>query len=303
VTVRHVSTVGGEEDSGISSSSSVTSHSSRGCATTAATEAEAAAAAGSLPPPQKLKKKKKTVFVIRHGESKWNEAQAAKHVGHMLKQFDHELDTVGITQARDFNAKWKAMAVEAGLLLPLPPDEVKKAEVVEGGEAAGAGAVAAATSTTPSTTASSSQDGDQPQQQQQLVEFLSAGAIYASPLTRATQTALLTCQDHPFFVGAETETTTGTTSTSATAATATISNPETEEGKKKRGGGGALKLVRAVREVKSTPMGSLDTVGERKGGEIKKHVEACLSADGGATLEVEKVVAPEVIHRDATDHW
>jgi len=32
-----------------------------------------------------------------------------------------------------------------------------------------------------------------------LAEFLGAGAIYASPLTRATETALLACEGHPYF--------------------------------------------------------------------------------------------------------
>jgi len=43
---------------------------------------------------------KQTLFVIRHGESKWNEAQEHHDVGAMLRSVDHELDAVGIEQVR-----------------------------------------------------------------------------------------------------------------------------------------------------------------------------------------------------------
>lgn len=47
-----------------------------------------------------------TFFVIRHGESKWNEAMAEKAVGAMCDT-DHELNIVGINQAIEFNKRWK----------------------------------------------------------------------------------------------------------------------------------------------------------------------------------------------------
>ena len=94
-----------------------------------------------------------------------------------------------------------------------------------------------------------------------LQEFLAAGAIYASPLTRATQTALLTCQEHPFFVH-----------------------------------GGSLVLLRPNREVKTTPMGSLDTVGQYSGENIPLHVSKCLEKDGSGLegMDIAKVMAPPV---------
>ena len=34
---------------------------------------------------------KKTIFLVRHGESLWNEAQERKNLTGMVKQYDHEL--------------------------------------------------------------------------------------------------------------------------------------------------------------------------------------------------------------------
>jgi len=46
-----------------------------------------------------------TFFVIRHGESKWNEAMAEKDVGAMVAN-DHELNIIGINQAKSLNKSW-----------------------------------------------------------------------------------------------------------------------------------------------------------------------------------------------------
>ena len=136
----------------------------------------------------------------------------------MVKQYDHELNTTGISQARTFNETWHQAS------------------------------------------------DDEPR----LQEFLAAGAIYASPLTRATQTALLTCQDHPFFAK-----------------------------------GGPLVLLRQNREVKTTPMGSLDTVGQYSGDDIPGHVAMCLEKDGASLegLDVPKVMAPSIDTYDSVGAW
>ena len=34
---------------------------------------------------------RKTLFLVRHGESLWNEAQGHKNLSGMMKQYDHEL--------------------------------------------------------------------------------------------------------------------------------------------------------------------------------------------------------------------
>jgi hypothetical protein len=56
---------------------------------------EAAGGEKGAPPPRKQR-----VFVIRHGESKWNDAQDKHDLKGMLKQVDHELDATGIDQVR-----------------------------------------------------------------------------------------------------------------------------------------------------------------------------------------------------------
>eukprot|EP01007_Sphenomonas_quadrangularis_P001557 NODE_254_length_1729_cov_174.263095_g190_i0.p1 GENE.NODE_254_length_1729_cov_174.263095_g190_i0~~NODE_254_length_1729_cov_174.263095_g190_i0.p1 ORF type:complete len:429 (+),score=68.70 NODE_254_length_1729_cov_174.263095_g190_i0:31-1317(+) len=48
---------------------------------------------------------RKTVFVIRHGESKWNAAQQQMNYVEMLGDFDHPLNIEGIQQASALNKK------------------------------------------------------------------------------------------------------------------------------------------------------------------------------------------------------
>jgi len=52
-----------------------------------------------------------TFFIIRHGESKWNEAMNDKAVGAMIDT-DHALNIVGINQAVEFNKRWKCCKPE-----------------------------------------------------------------------------------------------------------------------------------------------------------------------------------------------
>ena len=53
------------------------------------------------PPP-----KRKTFFLIRHGQSKWNEAQSKINIPGMLDR-DHPLTELGIQQAMDLNKRWR----------------------------------------------------------------------------------------------------------------------------------------------------------------------------------------------------
>jgi hypothetical protein len=50
--------------------------------------------------------RRKTFFLIRHGQSKWNEAQAKMNIKGLL-DYDHALTEVGINQARDLNQRWR----------------------------------------------------------------------------------------------------------------------------------------------------------------------------------------------------
>lgn len=100
--------------------------------------------------------------------------------------------------------------------------------------------------------------------------FLSAKAIFASPLTRATQTALLTCEDHPLLRTAE-------RSESASHYNMT--------------------LLRQIREIKN--VGSFDTVGNYSGADIISHVKDVLSRDLGE--ERSGKVLPDALTIDVND--
>lgn len=52
-----------------------------------------------VPVPRLGKPRKKTVFFIRHGESKWNQAQSAHNIEDMVKEHDHGLSEEGKAQA------------------------------------------------------------------------------------------------------------------------------------------------------------------------------------------------------------
>lgn len=164
---------------------------------------------------------RKEIFVIRHGESKWNDSQAEKNIKGMVSQYDHELTSQGIDQAVSFNTRWKAEKERLG---------------------------------------------DSADPETDIQTFLSADAIFASPLTRATQTALLTCEDHPLLSG----------------------------------GGPGLTLMRNIREVKN--FGSFDTVGQHTGDGVRAHVEATLNTDLGVG-RTRKVMCPAIDYHDAVGPW
>ena len=170
---------------------------------------------------------KKEIFIIRHGESKWNQAQSGKDVGGLLKQFDHELTSLGVKQASLFNEKWKK-------------DQA--------------------------TAKNSSKDMDK-NKVEDVNTFLSATKIFSSPLTRAIETALVTCEGHPAL--------------------------------KKHG----LKLLRHLREKKN--IGSFDTVGQFSGDKIAPHVSKCLREDGKDmdAEKINKVTKVQIDPNDAKDEW
>jgi broad specificity phosphatase PhoE len=47
-----------------------------------------------------------TVFLVRHGESVWNEAQGHHNFVKMFKQVDHELNQEGLQQAEGLRLRW-----------------------------------------------------------------------------------------------------------------------------------------------------------------------------------------------------
>ncbi len=106
----------------------------------------------------------KEFFLVRHGESTWNEARNERDVVTLVSSVDHPLNWVGVQQAQALNRAWK----NARDRLAAPAD---------GGERTVADL------------------------ESLHRKFLAAERILASPLTRAVQTALLACQGHPALVG------------------------------------------------------------------------------------------------------
>eukprot|EP00597_Dinobryon_sp_UTEXLB2267_P005767 CAMPEP_0170062002 /NCGR_PEP_ID=MMETSP0019_2-20121128/3381_1 /TAXON_ID=98059 /ORGANISM="Dinobryon sp., Strain UTEXLB2267" /LENGTH=219 /DNA_ID=CAMNT_0010268019 /DNA_START=128 /DNA_END=784 /DNA_ORIENTATION=+ len=51
----------------------------------------------------------KTFFILRHGESKWNEAQSKINISGMLDR-DHALTEEGLKQAAELNLRWRHYA-------------------------------------------------------------------------------------------------------------------------------------------------------------------------------------------------
>lgn len=106
----------------------------------------------ATPPP-----KVKTFFIIRHGESKWNEGQAHHNIVEMLDH-DHSLTRKGIDQAASLNLRLK--------------EYLRQSEI-------------------------DSVDGTGNSDYTFISKLKKATRVYASPLTRAVQTALVATEGHP----------------------------------------------------------------------------------------------------------
>ena len=133
-----------------------------------------------------------TIFFIRHAESEWNRAKREKDLHGLMRQLNHPLSKAGIEQSFLFNTELRVQTER----------EETKDFVQATGEATAGG---------------------------RLAQFAAAAAVFASPLTRATQTCVLSLQGHPAL---------------------------------KRG----LTLLAAARETKN--FGGQDTVGDQVGGAI-----------------------------------
>ncbi|KAL1504451.1 hypothetical protein AB1Y20_010857 [Prymnesium parvum] len=67
--------------------------------------------------PTSTLQQRKTVYIVRHGESVWNEAQAARNVGAMIGDTDHPLNRVGRAQAERLHAVLEAGGADADALM------------------------------------------------------------------------------------------------------------------------------------------------------------------------------------------
>ena len=110
---------------------------------------------------------------------------------------------IGIAQAAEFNRKWKeaaggaaATATSSAAASPAAATSAVKEKVADEAIDKDAGDSAEKATVT---AADVKQEGNQGGEASRCAEFLSASAIFASPLTRAIETALVGCAGHPYF--------------------------------------------------------------------------------------------------------
>jgi len=132
----------------------------------------------------------KTIFLVRHGESLWNEGQRTGDLGKMMHN-DHPLTKEGMQQAMELNARWhetepgrsSGEAAESAMLPGCSEVPAEKWDIDDTDDEL---------APDPFASLSSSEvpwPGDR---------FYSPSAlVLCSPLTRAVQTALLVLQGHP----------------------------------------------------------------------------------------------------------
>lgn len=131
----------------------------------------------------------KTVFLIRHGESKWNDAQDKNKVKDMVKQTDHELNAKGIDQARDFNAKWrKIYLADMEVQIPENTKEPSPPLICCGNGPTPIPNIDPGTIEVKELT---------PTETLERKFFHAETTIMASPFTRAVETSLLALEGHP----------------------------------------------------------------------------------------------------------
>ena len=115
----------------------------------------------------------KEFFLIRHGQSVWNEGKSANNPIKMMMQSDHPLTSQGILQANMLNLRWREIHGSDG---PLSSSASLQKKDLDGDTAA---------------------EKNVPKSDPELErKFRQASRIIASPMTRALQTALVACHEH-----------------------------------------------------------------------------------------------------------
>ena len=229
-------------------------------------------------------KTRKRVFFLRHGESRWNEAQREMQLSAMAK-FDHPLNAKGATQA--VHAGREAARYHAASLRYGVDAADKGASSTKLADDAGASACRSG----PGAQTPTHPDRATRKQIAWSRSFGDATRCFSSPLTRATQTAALFL----FASGALAKTTgPGRRRETAQFQDAPLARDETDER--------FVVLSRSLREVKST-MGSLDTIGiERGSGILHRAAEKLRDAcHGGCQPDAAYAAAAVVATRLVTD--
>ena len=211
-------------------------------------------------------KRAKRVFFVRHGESRWNEAQREMHLSAMAK-FDHPLNTRGAGQATRAGA-----------------EAARHQRSAEGTRSDASDADSDPFDAFAAANATDGHGGDAPRlSAKQLAWWRSFGdatRCFSSPLTRAAQTAAL-------FLFASGKT--AKTRREDPAARKNMDEP-------------FVVLSRSLREVKST-MGSLDTIGIERGadGILRRAAEKLRDACHGGVPDAAYADAAVAAMRAETD--
>jgi broad specificity phosphatase PhoE len=134
----------------------------------------------------------KTVFLLRHGQSRWNEAQRSRRLDAMVA-FDHPLTRAGAEQAIALRERWRCDTAAKAKPVQFAQPEAKAAGSVLERDAADA--------VEELFQLARLSDSTKPDADAELdawhAEWLASDFLATSPLTRALQTALLALQGHP----------------------------------------------------------------------------------------------------------
>ena len=192
-----------------------------------------------------------TMFLVRHGESEWNEAKANHRFDVMAGGYDHPLNSKGVRQALGVHHAWASAARSSAGSAAMAAAALSTGDG-EGDASASAGDDSLAHQSSlaeislrdsvakpvDAQAAAEQQAADQipksDAETARVQQIIEAKRMYASPLTRAVQTAMLAFEGHPCL------------------------------GERELG----MTLLCSAREVKN--LGGFDTVGDALGDDIPK---------------------------------
>lgn len=137
-------------------------------------------------------KRKKRIFFVRHGESKWNEAQRDINIASMMR-FDHPLTLVGVQQAQALGGRGAIACshAHAGILVHANVSSMSPPTMSPPSSPSSPSRTAS-----PLRAASSSEHVHDAEGAELCVAYEQCSTCYVSPLTRAVQTSCLLLQSH-----------------------------------------------------------------------------------------------------------
>ena len=138
--------------------------------------------------------RRKTIFLVRHGQSRWNDAQKNRRLEKMVA-FDHPLTRQGADESLHLQRQWEAarMAANGETVAPQPSAHAPSFDLLQLDDPPPAGGASDGAAAPPPPPGDHEVD-------RWLSAFLHAELIVCSPLTRAVQTAVLGLHTHPTLV-------------------------------------------------------------------------------------------------------